>query len=206
MSNVSAFGPSSIASGSHVDARDKRPPIRPVDHRSGGKTSGGCFGSVAVRLGGTSFRLLCRTGLGPGYGRFVVMRGWGGLLSRLPNRGYNLALVRWLPHDESTGDVGACRALVPQNVSPTLFGAIVVTAMTGSESAWRYVMVGHALVGSAAALSVARRTDSAVDVAIVATAVTVSWNVWLIRIGGSRLGVWCIPKPIRGALRLRTVR
>ena len=78
-----------------------------------------------------------------------------------------------------------------------------LVSMTGSEKLWGYVMAGHAIVGATLAALVAWRWDSAIAVALVATAITISWNVWLIVIGGRKLGVWCVPRPVRFLLHIK---
>ncbi len=127
------------------------------------KVRAAAIGTVIVNVGGTGFRLVIQAllsrWLGPtGYGQFVVMRGWGGLLSRLPDRGYQLAIVRWLPHLEREGDGDGARGIVRQALRTTLFGSVVVMAVAMAASVVIFddrsatTLIGLTLIVSVAAM------------------------------------------------------
>ena len=87
--------------------------------------------SVGLKLAATGIRMVIQIALAnwlgaAGFGLFSVVRGWAGLLSNLPNRGYNLAFIRWLPAYREQGDGRSYRLLITQAVRTTLIGSIVL--------------------------------------------------------------------------------
>ncbi len=130
--------------------------------------SSAALGSVVINLGGAALRLVVQATLANwlgvvGYGRFVVMRGWGGLLGRLPNRGYHLAMIRWLPQYAETGESDAYRRLVRHGVRSTVAwsiglaaGAMAFSALVLGDTSWA-TMVGLGLIVSVAAMQIHRQ-------------------------------------------------
>lgn len=113
--------------------------------------------SVFLNLGATGMRWLINVFLArwlgsAGFGQFSVLRGLAGLLSRLPNQGYDLALIRWLPKYREAGDVRSYRNLVLHAARATGIAAIVlaiVAALVGwirDEELTLATVAGSALI------------------------------------------------------------
>jgi O-antigen/teichoic acid export membrane protein len=97
--------------------------------------------TLGVNLGATGLRMVIQAllarWLGPaGYGKFSLLRGWGGLIGRLPDRGYNLALVRWLPQYQELAQGRSYRALVRHSVLQTFYNAVIITVAAMAVSAF----------------------------------------------------------------------
>lgn len=87
--------------------------------------------TVFLNLGATGLRWLITVFLtnwlgAGGFGAFSALRGWAGLLSRLPNQGFDLALIRWLPKYRDAKDTGSYRALLRHATRITGVSAIVL--------------------------------------------------------------------------------
>jgi len=88
------------------------------------------------------------------------------------------------------------------NAASAISGPIgYLISMAGSESTWGYVMAGHSVAGSIIAVGAAYVFGSAVAVAAVASLTIVSWNIWLVVLGGKTLGVWSTPASVRRRLQ-----
>lgn len=97
--------------------------------------------TMLLNFGASGLRMGIQAGLarwlGPvGYGRFVLLRGWGGLLGRLPDRGFNLALIRWLPRYEEQELGGSTRRLIRHVVIRTARNSVIVAAAAMAFSAF----------------------------------------------------------------------
>lgn len=70
-----------------------------------------------------------------GYGAFVVARSWGELLSKLPDRGYALGSVRFIPRYRAGGQWGRYRGLLEQTLRGTLKRSLALAAVTVAAAA-----------------------------------------------------------------------
>lgn len=95
-------------------------------------------GTVFVsRMFGTAVRfgiqvLLARWLGAAAYGRFVVVRGWGELLAKVPNRGLDLTAVRELPIHRATGNRRARERFVTRAERSTTIVAMSLAVATAA--------------------------------------------------------------------------
>ena len=89
------------------------------------------LGTLGVSLFGTAIRFVLQVLLAnwmtqTAYGLFIVARSWGELLAKIPNRGYQLSAVRYLPGYETEEDWPRYRGFVRRSNFETLLGGILI--------------------------------------------------------------------------------
>lgn len=90
-----------------------------------GKVALAGIGTLAASIAGTGIRFAIQVALANWmgaveFGRFVTGRGWGELLAKVPNRGYELTAVRYLPMYEEERDWGRYKGFVRLSQLETL--------------------------------------------------------------------------------------
>lgn len=148
----------------------------------GGMTAA-ALGTLFTSLGGTSIRFVLQIALSnwlgqAAYGLFVLGRGWGELLSKVPNRGYQLTALRYLPDYEHSDEWGLYRGFVRSSNRETALGGIALAVGTAlaygvfvaePQSA---IIVGLFLAPALAILSMYRSLLQAAHQFVPATALT----------------------------------
>ena len=99
-----------------------------------GAMSAAAFGTLFTSLGGTAIRFVLQIALSnwlgqAAYGLFVLGRGWGELLSKVPNRGYMMTALRVLPDYEHNEEWGLYRGFVRSASRETAVGGIVLAVL-----------------------------------------------------------------------------
>lgn len=95
------------------------------------------LGTLAASVAGTGIRFLIQVALAnwmgaAEFGRFVTGRGWGELLSKIPNRGYEMTAVRYLPMYEEQRDWGRYNGFVRLSQLETLSLGVALGAMAAA--------------------------------------------------------------------------
>lgn len=91
-------------------------------------------GTLGVSLLGTAIRFVLQVLLAnwmtqTAYGLFIVARSWGELLAKIPNRGYQLSAVRYLPGYETEEDWPHYRGFVRRSNFETLVGGVLIAVV-----------------------------------------------------------------------------
>lgn len=107
-----------------------------------GKVALAGLGTLSAAVAGTGIRFLIQIALAnwmgaAEFGRFVTGRGWGELLAKVPNRGYELTAVRYLPMYEEERDWRRYRGFIRLSQLETLSVGVAL----GVAAAAGYVTV-----------------------------------------------------------------
>lgn len=99
-----------------------------------GKVALAGLGTLAASIAGTGIRFVIQVALANWmgaveFGRFVTGRGWGELLAKVPNRGYELTAVRYLPMYEEERDWRRYKGFVRLSQLETLMLGVSIGAM-----------------------------------------------------------------------------
>jgi O-antigen/teichoic acid export membrane protein len=148
-----------------------------------GKLSAAAVGTVGTSLGGTALRFITQAILArwlgaAAYGQFVVGRGWGELLAKVPNRGYQMTSVRFLPRYEAEKEWSLFRGLLFLSRTETLLlglalSAVSIAAYTTITGESDPAMVaGLALAPALAMVTTSRSLLQGVHLYVPATALT----------------------------------
>lgn len=123
--------------------------------------------SFTATMAGTAIRFLVQILLiswlgAASYGAFVVARGWGEMLAKLPDRGYALGSVRFIPRYQAGSDWGKYRGILIRAIRGTLLtstglvaAAVVVVGVLGGGIE---VMVGLTLAIAISLAAILRAT------------------------------------------------
>ena len=148
-----------------------------------GKLGAAAVGTVGTNLGGTALRfvtqvILARWMGAATYGQFVIGRGWGELLAKVPNRGYQMTSVRFLPRYEAEGEWSLFRGLLWLSRTETLLLGLglsaasisIYVATTGDADP--AIVAGLALAPALAMVTTTRSLLQGVHRYVPATALT----------------------------------
>jgi O-antigen/teichoic acid export membrane protein len=148
-----------------------------------GKLTAAAVGTVATSLGGTVLRFVTQAILArwlgaASYGQFVIGRGWGELLAKVPNRGYQMTSVRFLPRYEAAKEWSLFRGLLWMSRTETLLLGLGLSAvsmaiyMTISDDTDPAMIAGLALAPALAMVTTTRSLLQSVHRYVPATALT----------------------------------
>ena len=148
-----------------------------------GRLGAAAVGTVGTNLGGTALRFVTQVILArwlgaATYGQFVIGRGWGELLAKVPNRGYQMTSVRYLPRYEAEKEWSLFRGLLWMSRTETLLIGLGLSAVSISiylvtaGTADPAIIAGLALAPALAMVTTTRSLLQGVHRYVPATALT----------------------------------